>query len=69
MVIWSLGQLHPSRVLGLIGVNTPFMARSPLPPTQLLTRLMGPEHYIVHFQKPATRTRAWRRTCAGCSRC
>jgi pimeloyl-ACP methyl ester carboxylesterase len=52
MVIWSLGQLHPSRVLGLIGVNTPFMARSPLPPIQVLTQMMGPEHYIVHFQKP-----------------
>jgi pimeloyl-ACP methyl ester carboxylesterase len=52
MVIWSLGQLHPSRVLGLIGVNTPFMARSPLPPIQLLDQMMGPEHYIVHFQKP-----------------
>ncbi len=52
MVIWSLGQLHPSRVLGLIGVNTPFMARSSLPPIQSLTQMMGPEHYIVHFQKP-----------------
>jgi pimeloyl-ACP methyl ester carboxylesterase len=51
MVIWSLGQLHPSRVLGLIGVNTPFMPRSPKPPIALLTEMMGPEHYIVHFQK------------------
>ncbi|MFI5314523.1 MAG: alpha/beta fold hydrolase [Myxococcota bacterium] len=52
MVIWSMGQLHPSRVLGLIGVNTPFMARPPLPPIQLLCAAVGPEHYIVHFQKP-----------------
>ena len=52
MVIWSLGQLHPSRVLGLIGVNTPFMPRAPKPPIALLTEMMGPEHYIVHFQKP-----------------
>jgi pimeloyl-ACP methyl ester carboxylesterase len=52
MVIWSLGQLHPSRVRGLVGVNTPFMARPPLPPLQLLAQTMGPEHYIVHFQKP-----------------
>jgi pimeloyl-ACP methyl ester carboxylesterase len=51
MVIWSMGQLHPSRVQGLIGVNTPFMARPPLPPVQLLTQTMGPDHYIVHFQK------------------
>ncbi len=51
MVIWTLGQLHPSRVLGLIGVNTPFMARSAVPPLQMLEQMMGPEHYIVHFQK------------------
>jgi pimeloyl-ACP methyl ester carboxylesterase len=51
MVIWSLGQLHPSRVLGLVGVNTPFMARPPAPPLQILEQTMGPEHYIVHFQK------------------
>jgi pimeloyl-ACP methyl ester carboxylesterase len=47
MVIWTLGQLHPSRVLGLIGVNTPFMARSPMPPLQMLSQMMGPEHYIT----------------------
>jgi pimeloyl-ACP methyl ester carboxylesterase len=52
MVVWSLGQLHPSRALGIIGVNTPFLARSPVPPTQMLSQLMGPDHYIVHFQKP-----------------
>jgi pimeloyl-ACP methyl ester carboxylesterase len=51
MVIWSLGQLHPSRVLGLIGVNTPFLPRPPVPPLQLLEQTMGPDHYIVHFQK------------------
>jgi epoxide hydrolase A/B len=51
MVIWTLGQLHPSRVLGLIGVNTPFIPRSPVPPIGMLEQMMGPDHYIVHFQK------------------
>jgi len=51
LVIWSMGQLHPSRVAGLIGVNTPFLPRPPLPPISLLEQTMGPEHYIVHFQK------------------
>ena len=51
MVIWTLGQLHPSRVLGLIGVNTPFLPRSPVPPIGMLEQMMGPDHYIVHFQK------------------
>jgi pimeloyl-ACP methyl ester carboxylesterase len=52
MVIWSMGQLHPERVLGLIGVNTPFMPRPPIPPVEMLRAAMGPDHYIVHFQTP-----------------
>ena len=52
MVIWSMGQLHPERVLGLIGVNTPFMPRPPMPPVEMLRAAMGPDHYIVHFQTP-----------------
>jgi len=51
LVVWSMGQLHPSRVAGIIGVNTPFLPRSPVPPLQMLEQMMGPEHYIVHFQK------------------
>ena len=51
-VVWAMGQRHPSRVAGIIGVNTPFMPRSPLPPVELLRATMGPEHYIVHFQIP-----------------
>jgi hypothetical protein len=38
--------------LGIIGVNTPFLPRSPLPPIELMRAAMGPEHYIVHFQTP-----------------
>jgi pimeloyl-ACP methyl ester carboxylesterase len=52
MVIWSMGQLHPERVQGLIGVNTPFMPRPPIPPVEMLRAAMGPDHYIVHFQTP-----------------
>lgn len=52
MVIWTMGQLRPERVLGLCGVNTPFLARPPLPPIQMLRAAMGPDHYIVHFQTP-----------------
>jgi pimeloyl-ACP methyl ester carboxylesterase len=51
-VVWAVGQLHPSRVAGIIGVNTPFLPRSPLPPVELMRAAMGPDHYIVHFQTP-----------------
>ncbi len=51
-VVWAVGQLHPSRVAGIIGVNTPFLPRPPRPPVEMLRAMMGPEHYIVHFQTP-----------------
>ncbi len=51
-VVWAAGQRHPSRVAGVIGVNTPFLPRSPLPPVGLMRAALGPDHYIVHFQTP-----------------
>jgi pimeloyl-ACP methyl ester carboxylesterase len=51
-VVWAAGQLHPSRVAGVIGVNTPFLPRAPAPPIALMRAAMGPDHYIVHFQTP-----------------
>lgn len=49
-IVWNLGVLHPERVLGVIGVNTPMSPRPPIPPTQLLRRLLGEDNYIVAFQ-------------------
>lgn len=51
-VVWAAGQLHPSRVAGVIGVNTPFLPRAPGAPVSLMRAAMGPDHYIVHFQTP-----------------
>jgi pimeloyl-ACP methyl ester carboxylesterase len=51
-VVWAAGQLHPSRVAGVIGVNTPFLPRAPVPPIGLMRAAMGDDHYIVHFQTP-----------------
>ena len=51
-VVWAAGQLHPARVAGVIGVNTPFLPRAPMPPIAMLRAAMGPDHYIVHFQTP-----------------
>jgi pimeloyl-ACP methyl ester carboxylesterase len=54
-VVWAMPVLHPDRVAGVIGVNTPYLARSPLPPTQLLRTLAGGDDgriYILWFQKP-----------------
>jgi pimeloyl-ACP methyl ester carboxylesterase len=52
IVVWQMPLLHPGRVAGVIGLNTPFMPRSPADPIEIMRRRMGEEMYIVHFQKP-----------------
>ena len=52
IVVWQMPLRHPSRVGGVIGVNTPFMARSPADPIAIMRKRFGDDMYIVHFQKP-----------------
>jgi pimeloyl-ACP methyl ester carboxylesterase len=51
-VVWAMPLYHPERVAGVIGVNTPFLARPPLDPIALLRARFGDDMYIVFFQKP-----------------
>jgi pimeloyl-ACP methyl ester carboxylesterase len=51
-VVWQAPLLHPSRVAGVIGLNTPFMPRAPLDPIGLMRMRFGPDMYIVWFQTP-----------------
>lgn len=52
MVVWMMPLLHPSRVAGVIGVNTPFMPRAPMNPIDLLRAMRGDDNYVVAFQEP-----------------
>ena len=52
IIVWQMPLLHPDRVAGVIGLNTPFMARAPADPIEIMRRRFGEEMYIVHFQKP-----------------
>lgn len=52
IVTWAMPLLHPHRVLGVIGVNTPFLPRPPMDPIALMRAAYGEEMYIVYFQKP-----------------
>ncbi len=52
MVVWHMPLMHPRRVRGVIGVNTPFIARAPMDPIALMKMRFGEEMYIVYFQKP-----------------
>jgi epoxide hydrolase A/B len=52
LVVWQMPLFHPSRVRGVIGVNTPFLARGPMDPIAGMRAVFGEDMYIVYFQKP-----------------
>jgi pimeloyl-ACP methyl ester carboxylesterase len=52
MVVWQMPLRHPTRVKGVIGVNTPFLPRGPMDPIAMMRAAFGEEMYIVYFQKP-----------------
>jgi pimeloyl-ACP methyl ester carboxylesterase len=52
IVVWQMPLTHPERVAGVIGLNTPFMPRSPVDPIQIFKARFGPDMYIVWFQTP-----------------
>jgi len=52
LVVWQMPIHQPKRVKGVIGVNTPFMARPPIDPIMGLKAMRGENNYVVFFQKP-----------------
>ena len=51
-VVWQMPLRHPSRVAGVVGVNTPHVARAPVDPIRILRKRFGEQMYIVQFQQP-----------------
>jgi pimeloyl-ACP methyl ester carboxylesterase len=59
-VVWAMPLLYPERTAGVIGVNTPYLPRTPVPPLQLFRSLVGgrsERHYIAWFQEPGVAER------------
>ncbi|MGY8635385.1 alpha/beta hydrolase [Bradyrhizobium sp. 14AA] len=52
-VVWQMPLRHPTRVAGVVGVNTPHTARAPADPIGLMRKRFGDQMYIVQFQDPA----------------
>lgn len=52
IVTWQMPLMHPERVAGVIGLNTPFMPRAPADPIVIMRNRFGPDMYIVWFQNP-----------------
>ena len=52
LLAWPLARLHPEKVAGVIGVNTPDTPLPPVPPTEYFRRQGSNKHsYILEFQK------------------
>jgi pimeloyl-ACP methyl ester carboxylesterase len=51
-IVWMMPILHPDRVAGVIGVNTPLQPPLPQPPIALLRQFRGKDNYVVKFQEP-----------------
>lgn len=52
IVVWQMPLMHRERVAGVIGLNTPYMPRSPADPIAIFRQRFGPDMYIVWFQTP-----------------
>jgi pimeloyl-ACP methyl ester carboxylesterase len=52
-VVWQMPLRHPSRVAGVVGVNTPHFPRAPIDPIALFRQRFGDQMYIVQFQDGA----------------
>lgn len=52
IVVWQMPLMHPERVAGVIGLNTPFLPRAPADPIAIFRHRFGPDMYIVWFQTP-----------------
>ncbi|MDO8433430.1 MAG: alpha/beta hydrolase [Candidatus Binatus sp.] len=53
MVAWNAAMMAPDSVERVIGVNTPFIPRSPMKPTDAMRAMTaGGFHYILYFQTP-----------------
>jgi len=51
ILVWTMARRHAERVAGVIGVNTPDLARPPMPPVQLLRQIFADQPiYIIQFQ-------------------
>jgi epoxide hydrolase A/B len=51
ILVWTLVRRYPSRIVGVIGVNTPDLPRPPMPPVELMRQIFVDNPiYIIQFQ-------------------
>jgi pimeloyl-ACP methyl ester carboxylesterase len=53
MTAWNAPLMYPGRIERVIGINTPFIPRAPIKPTDAMRAMAGGNfHYILYFQTP-----------------
>jgi soluble epoxide hydrolase / lipid-phosphate phosphatase len=53
IVAWGAAMMAPDRIEKVAGLNTPFLPRPPIKPTDLFRAMAGGKfHYILYFQEP-----------------
>ena len=53
LLVWAFARMYPERTAGVIGVNTPDLPRTPIPPVELLRQIfVDTPIYIIQFQTP-----------------
>jgi len=52
LIVWQFARLYPERTAGVIGVNTPDLPRTPVPPVELMRQIfVDTPIYIIQFQE------------------
>jgi pimeloyl-ACP methyl ester carboxylesterase len=52
ILVWIMARKYPERVAGVIGVNTPDLPRTPMPPVEMLRQIFADTPiYIIQFQE------------------
>ncbi|MFT7133754.1 MAG: pimeloyl-ACP methyl ester carboxylesterase [Cyclobacteriaceae bacterium] len=51
IIVWNHALLHPERVVGVANLSVPFHVRDPADPVAFWEKMLGPEFYIVHFNR------------------
>ncbi len=65
MTAWNAALMAPERIERVIGVNTPFIPRGPIKPTDVFRAMAaGGFHYILYFQEPGVAERELERDVA-----
>lgn len=51
ILVWHHALLNPERVIGVANLSVPFMARQASDPVAFWEKMLGPDFYIVHFNR------------------